>query len=221
MQILLASKYLLAYNALLKKTEKQKPSRKSTAVRRQEIISAAMQILTTDGARQFTAERLGAAVGLESGSIFRHFDSMEDILDGVVDRIEEIIFIDFPPKADNPLESLRIFFEARVNAIADHPEVSKLLLTSMLIPNGNNESRVKRLREFKLKSRRFVAKCLKKAKADGLLNKDISYEESSVLVLGCIYAIAHMSIGGEYKKADRKLTKRMWKILERTIAKKQ
>lgn len=205
----------------MKNTNKQKQSRKSTEVRQREIIEAAMQILTTEGARQFTADRLGTAVGLASGSIFRHFGSMDDILDGIVDRIEEIIFADFPPKADNPLESLRLFFEARVNAISEHPDVSKLLLTSMLIPNGNSESREKRLNEFKLRSRRFVAECLKKAKAEGLLNKDISYEESSVLVLGSIYAIGHMSVGGEYKKADKKLTKRIWKILERSIAKRQ
>lgn len=221
MQILLASKYLLAYIALMKKTEKQKQSRKPTEVRQQEIIDAAMKILTTEGARQFTADRLGAIVGLASGSIFRHFGSMEDILDGIVDRIEDIIFADFPPKADNPLESLRRFFEARVNAITEHPEVSKLLLTSMLIPNSKSEDREKRLREFKLKSRRFVAECLKKAEADGLLNKGISHEESGVLVLGAIYAIGHMSVGAGNKSTSRELTRRVWKIIERSISNRQ
>lgn len=202
----------------MKNTDKQKQARKSSEVRQREIIDAAMKILTTEGARQFTADRLGAMVGLASGSIFRHFGSMDDILDGIVDRIEEIIFADFPPKADNPLESLRLFFEARVNAITEHPQVSKLLQTSILIPNSNGELREKRLNEFKLRSRRFIADCLKRAKAEGLLNRDISYEESSVLVLGSIYAIGHMSIGGKYKKVDIKLIERIWNILERSIA---
>jgi len=214
---LLASKYLLAYIALMKNTDKQKQSRKSTEVRQVEIVDAAMKILTVEGARQFTADRLGAEVGLASGSIFRHFSSMEEILDSVVDRIEEIIFADFPPQADNPLESLRLFFEARVQAIVEHPEVSKLLLTSILIPNGNNSDRERRLTEFKLRSRHFVKDCLKQAKTDGLLSRDVSHEESSVLILGAIYAVGHMAIGVTQNRTDRDLIKRIWNLLERSL----
>lgn len=203
----------------MKNTDKQQQSRKTTEVRQQEIIDAAMLILTTEGARQFTAERLGAAVGLASGSIFRHFGSMEKILDRIVDRIEEIIFADFPPQADSPLERLRLFFEARVEAITKHPEVSKLLINSMLIPNSNSEDREKRLDEFKLRSRRFVADCLKNAKVDGLLSQEISYEESSILVLGSIYAIGHMGINAKRKKSNGTLAMRIWSILEKSLTK--
>jgi AcrR family transcriptional regulator len=214
---LLASKYLLAYIGVMKKKYKQRQTRKPTAVRRQEIINVGMRILTSEGARQFTADRLGSEVGITSGTVFRHFSSMDEILDAIVDRIEAIIFADFPPKADNPLESLRLFFEARVKAISEHPEISKLLLTSMLIPNNGSEDREKRLVEFKLRSRHFVADCLKKAKADGLLGQDISYEESSILVLGSIYAIGHMGISAKKKKSDGTLSKRIWRILETTL----
>ena len=201
----------------MKKIDKQKQSRKPTKIRRQEIINAGMHILTSEGARQFTADRLGTAVGITGGTIFRHFGSMEEILDAIVDRIEDIIFADFPPRADNPLECLRLFFEARVRAITEHPEVSKLLLTSMLIPNGSSENREKRLREFKLRSKRFVIDCLKKAKADGLLANDISHEESSVLVLGAIYAIGHMGASAKGVPGKGDLTNRIWHILQRSL----
>lgn len=204
----------------MKKTEKQKQPRKSTEIRRQEIVDAAMKILTTEGSRQFTAERLGAEVGLASGSIFRHFNSMEEILDSIVDRIEEIIFTDFPPKADTPLQSLRLFFEARVQAIIEHPEISKLLLTSIPIPSGKNSNRESRLTEFKLRSRRFVAGCLKQAEAAGQLGQDISHEEGAVLVLGAIYAIGHMAIGVSRKRTDKDLTKRIWHLLESSLTNK-
>ncbi len=201
----------------MRKTDEQKRSRKPTKIRRQEIIDAGMHILCSEGARQFTADRLGAAVGITGGTIFRHFGSMEEILDAIVDRIEEIIFADFPPNVDNPMERLRLFFEARVQAITEHPEVSKLLLTSTLIPNGSSEDREKRLIEFKLRSRRFVIDCLKSAEADGLLAYDISHEESTVLVLGAIYAIGHMgaSTMGGAGKGD--LANRTWHILKRSL----
>lgn len=204
----------------MKRTDKQKKSRKPTEVRRQEIINAAMQILTAEGARRLTADRLGAAVGIASGTIFRHFVSMEEILDGIVDTIEEIIFKGFPPPSDNPMESLRLFFESRVKAISEHPEVSRLLLTSTLIPNSGNKNRENRLREFKLRSRRFVVDCLKNSKAEGLLAQDISPEDSSVLILGAIYAIGHMGIGTDEEMSDGDLAHRVWRILERSLTQK-
>ena len=201
----------------MKHTDKQKQTRKPTAVRRQEIIDAGMRILTSEGARQFTADRLGLEVGITSGTVFRHFVSMDEILDEIVNRIEEIIFEDFSPKAESPLECLRIFFEARVKAITEHPEVSKLLLTSMLIPNGSNQNREKRLREFKIRSRSFVNDCLKKARTKGTLAKEITPEEGSILVLGAIYAIGHMGISVEKQKKDGDLATRIWRILESSL----
>lgn len=203
----------------MKNADNQKLSRKPTEIRQQEIVDAAMQILATEGARQFTADRLGKAVGLASGSIFRHFSSMEEILDGVVDRIEEIIFADFPPNDSNPLERLRRFFDKRAHAIIEHPEMSKLLLTSMLIPQGCGETREKRLLEFKAKTKSFVTNCLREAKKDGLLVADISHEESTILVFGAINAIGQMVISKEGLKGKGNLIDRVWSLLERTIKK--
>ena len=210
---------MLVYIQSMKNTDKQKQSRKPTAIRQLEIVDAAMQILATEGARQFTADRLGEAVGLASGSIFRHFSSMEEILDGVVNRIEEIIFEDFPPSDSNPLERLRRFFDKRAHVIIEHPEVSRLLLTSMLIPQGCSETRVKRLLEFKAKTKSFVTNCLKEAKKDGLLAADILLEESTILVFGTINAIGQMVISKEGFKGKDNLIDRVWSLLERTIKK--
>jgi AcrR family transcriptional regulator len=216
-KITIASKYLLAYIRFMNRITKQKQSRKPTEIRRHEIIDAGMRILTSEGARHFTADRLGAEVGIASGTIFRHFNSMEEILDAIVDRIEELIFESFPPQSDNPLECLRLFFEARVQAITEHPEVSKLLTTSMLIPNGTTGSREKRLRQFKLRSKRFVIDCLIKAETNGLLAKGISYEESSILVLGAIYAIGHMGIKPKGDQNRNILATRIWRVLEKSL----
>ncbi len=203
----------------MRNVENQKQSRKPTEVRQQEIVDASMQILATEGSRQFTADRLGDAVGLASGSIFRHFNSMEEILDGVVDRIEEIIFADFPPKDSNPLDRLRRFFEKRVHTIIEHPKMSRLLLTSMLIPHGCNKVREKRLLEFKRKTRGFVMDCLKEARVSGLLAADISHEESTILIFGTITAIGQMVISKEGFNGKDDLIDRVWSLLERTIKK--
>ena len=194
-----------------------KQRRKPTQVRRQEIIEAGIRILTSEGARQFTADRLGAEVGITGGTIFRHFASMDAILDAIVYQIEMVIFENFPPQADDPLESLRLFFEARVYVISRQPEISELLLTDVLIPNANAEYRQERLKEFKLRSRRFVMDCLRKASKSGLLAEDVHPEEGATLVLGCIYALAHMGYGTGTAKGRSDMARRMWRIVEKAL----
>jgi AcrR family transcriptional regulator len=201
----------------VRRTRKSIPSKKSTDVRQREIIDAAMRILTSDGARQFTAERLGKEVGLASGSIFRHFSSLEEILDGVVDRVEEIMFTAPLSRGDSPLETLRLFFEFRVLAIHEHPEVSRLLLTSILIPKGKKSTRDRRLREFRLRSRQIIRDCLKEAREEGSLSKGIHLEAATMLVLGAIYAIGHLPAGSNQGNIDSSLIRHIWHLLERSL----
>lgn len=192
-------------------------TRKSTDIRRTEIVDAGMRILAIEGARQFTAERLGAMVGITGGSIFRHFDSMEEILDAIVDRIEEIIFAGFPPQADDPLSALRQFFEHRVRAIREHPEISRLLLSENLIPGAHSSAREKRLREMKRRSRQFVIDCLSAASDRGRLDADVGPEEGALVVLGALHAIAHSRPRpGERKDQSQRVAK-VWSILERAL----
>lgn len=203
----------------MEKDDRSVQTRKPTQVRRVEIIEAGMRILSSEGARRFTTNRLGRAVGITGGTIFRNFGSMDEILDAIVDRIEEIIFADFPPRAEDPLESLRQFFEARVNVIANQPEISKLLTTDALIPNANADHRQQRLREFKRRSQHFVTDCLKGALAGGLLAKGVNPEEAGILVLGSIHAIGHMGGRARKPKDIRGTAHRSWVMIERALRK--
>lgn len=215
----LDSKYLLAYIPGMSVNDRPIKERKPTQVRRLEIIEAGMRILTTEGARQFTADHLGKSVGITGGTIFRHFRSMDEILDAIVDQIEEIIFADFPPQSDEPLESLRQFFETRVKVISNQPAISKLLVSEGLIPNAKSEHRQKRLREFKRRSRRFVMDRLKDAHTKGLLACDVNPEEGGILVLGAIYAIGHMGLRSRGTRNMDGLAQRTWGMIERSLRK--
>ena len=156
-------------------------------------------------------------MGISGGTIFRHFGSMDEILDAIVDRIEAEIFADFPPEADDPLESLRLFFEHRVLVMSSRPAISKLMQTNALVPSAHAEYRQERLGEFKQRSRRFVVDCLNDAGKRKLLSKDVNPEEAVIFVLGCLYAIGHMGIGTGTAKSAAELAQRTWRLLEKTL----
>jgi len=187
--------------------------RRPTDVRQAQIVDAAMRIIASRGSRKFTAKLLGTEVGVTGGAIFRHFRTMDEIVEAVVGRIEEILFKDFPPEAADPIERLGIFFQNRVRAVVDNPHVSRLLLSDHLAQAGG-KTQAKRLGEFKRRSRDFVLECLSEAQESGMLFGGVGPEEGTILVLGAIFALAHYRTGIPDKKEVERVSARIWNIIE-------
>ena len=188
----------------------RKQVRKSTGIRQVQIVDAAMRIIASKGPRKFTAELLGARVGITAGAIFRHFKNMDAIIEAIVGRIEEILFEGFPPEAADPIERLGIFFQHRVRTIVTHPHVSRILLSDHL-------AQARRLEEFKRRSRDYVFKCLREASESGLLRGEAGPEEGTVLVLGVIFALAHSITRVPDPRKVEHLASRVWRIIESTL----
>jgi len=212
----LVSKHILTYNDAVHHRKTPKQQRRSTDVRQVQIVDAAMRIIASKGARKFTAELLGREVGVTSGAIFRHFKSMEVIVDAAVDRMEAILFEDFPPKAADPIERLGIFFQRRVQAIVANPHISRMLLSDHLAQAGGRDQ-TKRIVEFKRRSRAFVFECLQEARRSGMLLGETGPEEGTILVLGSILALAHSGTRVPDKREVGRLSGKVWAVIESTL----
>ena len=62
---------------------------------RRRILRAALRLIDRDGLEALSMRRLGAALGFEAMSLYRHFASKEAVLDGVVELLTEQIEV--PP----------------------------------------------------------------------------------------------------------------------------
>ena len=91
--------------------------RKPGADRRREIADAALRVIAEHGLGRFTALAVAEAVGLTDAALFRHFASMDAIVLGAIDRVEEHLFEGFPPEGADPLELGAIAQE--IQGIAD------------------------------------------------------------------------------------------------------
>jgi AcrR family transcriptional regulator len=184
-----------------------------------QIVDAAMRIIATKGSRRFTAELLGAEVGITGGAIFRHFKSMEAIVDAVIDRMETILFEGFPPEAADPMERLGEFFRHRVRAIVSHPNVARLLLSDHLAQAGSR-THARRIEAFRRRSRSFVFQCLCEARDSGILNGEVEPEEGTILVVGSMLALAHAKIRVPKTREVGQLAHKVWKTIEILFRKK-
>ena len=175
-----------------------------------------MRIIASQGTRRFTAELLAAKVGVTGGAIFRHFKTMDDIIEAVVGRIEEILFEGFPPEASDPIERVGIFFQRRVRVIVTNPHISRMLLSDQLAQLGGR-TQAKRIEGFKQRSHDFIFGCLREANKSGLLKGGVSPEEGTILVQGCIFALAHSRTRVLDTKEVERLSPRVWSIIESTL----
>lgn len=205
------SRYLPCF-AHMSDEKQEKQERKPTDVRQREIVDAALRIIAMEGSRHFTAKNIATEIGITSGAIFRHYETMGAIADAVVDRMESILFEGFPPDDPDPLRRLELFFKDRVRVILRYQHVAHLLLSDHLKQTAGSE-RALRVEAFKVRTRDFVKDCLTSAFEQGRLMA--GPEESSVLVLGAIFALAHASTGPGAGKELEPLSQRIWPLLER------
>jgi AcrR family transcriptional regulator len=188
-------------------------SRKPAVSRRREIADAALKVIAEQGLARFTSKAIALEVGVSDAALFRHFATKEEIVLAVIDRVEEVLFEDFPPAGADPIERLGLFFRRRIQVTREHPGVARLVGSEQLAQAAPPEG-VARVTGFRERSRSFVRGCLAEAHRAGLLAGGVGPEEASVLVLGALLALAHAPPG---LRPRATLPERVWGVLERTL----
>lgn len=163
--------------------------RRPTADRQREIADAALALIARDGLGKFTSATLALEVGLTNGALFRHFAGMDQIVTAAIDRAEEVLFEHFPPAHEDPLERLGAFVCDRIDAMRKHPGVLRIVYSNELA-QAAGEAGAARVREFKRRSLAFIRGCLQEASERGMLIDGVAPKDLTVVVTGCIMAMA-------------------------------
>jgi len=165
--------------------------RKPTAERRREVVAAALRIIGGEGVTHLTTSRLAAEVGLSTGALFRHFQSLEDILleaarTGAA-RLEET----YPPQGFPARERLSLLLRNRAELLGEEPGLAWLLLSEqarLILPPPAVALLAAQVR----RSRRFLMATLREGMAAGTLRDDIDPGDLLALVSGTLLAAVGM-----------------------------
>jgi AcrR family transcriptional regulator len=82
--------------------------RRTTAVRRKQIVSAARRLIIKQGAEHVTVRRIASEVGITEAAVYRHFKSKKDILRLLLDDIELTLVADIASSRKNGIDSLDV-----------------------------------------------------------------------------------------------------------------
>lgn len=163
--------------------------RRSSEVRQVELADAALRLIATKGIAALSTRALADEVGLTTGAIFRHFATIDAVLEAVVDRVESVLDSTFPADDGPAFERLEAFVEARSSAVAGQLGILRLILSEqfqLALPARAS----KRLQGCVEKTRAFVTSCLKAAQKEGVVRDDVSATEAARIVMGTIQMVA-------------------------------
>ena len=162
--------------------------RKPSSVRRREIAEAALRVIGEQGAPSLTTATLAEEVGLTPGALFRHYASVDDILDAAVDFAIEAVDGTFPSGELAPVERLRAMALARVGLVGSTPGIAWLLLSNQVflsIPDGA----VARLRALVRRSRAFLLAAFEEGIACGSLRPGLAPATMLPIFTGTVHSL--------------------------------
>lgn len=175
-------------------------TRRTTELRQVELTDAALRLIATKGIAALTTRNLAAEVGLSTGAIFRHFASLDALLDAVVRRVELVLEGTFPDAGLPPVERLERFITARSTAVGERLGILRLMLSEqflLALPEGGSA----RLSECVRRTRAFVLACLKDAQSAGAIRDDRTPETLVPIVVGTVQMLALSPLRGAEREA--------------------
>jgi AcrR family transcriptional regulator len=95
---------------------------------KERILDAALRLADSDGVEALTMRRIADEIGSSPMSLYRHVESRDEILRGLVDRALEPVALDADPGAPWD-EQLREIFTGVHRSLLEHPGLIAILAT--------------------------------------------------------------------------------------------
>lgn len=170
-----------------------------TKVRREQIAQAALALIASKGVNGLNMAGLARQVGLGTSSLYRHFQSKDQVLDAVVDLLRERLLGNVQRAAQEataPIEQLRRLLAMHIRLILEYQAIPRLFFSGDLYA-GHPERKAKLYAVVKSYLGE-VAGIIRRGQQEGSVRPDLDADAVSVVFLGLIQPTAilwHLSDG--------------------------
>jgi AcrR family transcriptional regulator len=192
--------------------------RKSTHIRKGEIVQAAFEVLGKAGVRALTITAIAKAAGMSEANIYRHFKGKDDIYSSLVDFIGFEVMgkaAAIAAGSRRPCEKLETIFFSHMALIEEHPGMPRMIFSED-IRLGNKklgEKISQRLRGYVETLAGIIAAGIE----EGDFRQGLSPRETALTFLGLIQSTAlRWTIGSEsfdFRDEARKLWSNLMQLV--------
>ena len=192
-------------------------SRKTTEIRREEILRAALFIVEQQGLDNLNTNAIAALIQLVPSAIYRHFKNKEEIIAALIDFIGERLQQNLQQattQEGTALERLKSLFELHVKLLQEEPAIPRILYF-LISSERNQELKKKMLAEIDA----YVyetKKLLLQGKKAGEINPAVYVAAAAMMFLGMIQPLVILS--QENKDVLDEYPQKLWQCYQRAIA---
>ena len=196
-------------------------NRKSTAIRRQQIVDIIRSIISSKGIEHVTISEIAKKIGTTKGAIYRHFKSKRDILSLLIDNIEETLMeaVDNALVEKDPIQNLKNILLAQLTLAKNRRETSFVVIMGAL-QFGDPFIRKKILKLIQKYLKR-IEKLILNAIELALLKKDVTPKMSAIVFMGLIQSTITVWSYKNFNFVPEKVHSQLWDIYRKGIGIKQ
>jgi len=166
-------------------------TRRPGTQRREQIAAAVLEIIGKRGLTSLSTATLARQVGLSSGGLFRHFASLEEIMEEATRMAVEMLEATFPEPELPPIERIRTLGLNRIELLGANPGLTWLLMSQQAYLTLPPTS-VTKLRAVVRHSKRFLLAAIRQGATEGSIRSDLEPEALLVTILGTVHALIGM-----------------------------
>jgi AcrR family transcriptional regulator len=115
--------------------------KKSTRVRKEEIVQAALGVVGKRGVRSLTISAIAESAGMSEANIYRHFSGKDDILLAMADFIGSSLMgkaATIAAGSRKPMEKLETIFFSHVALITEHSGIPRFVFSDDIHSSHKN-----------------------------------------------------------------------------------
>lgn len=196
--------------------------RRSSAIRREELVDNARKIIATQGMDKLTTKHLAQTVGITEGAIYRHFDSKDDILYELIEDINDTlaqICDKAKQSSDSALGNLEALLREHLSSVERRRGVSFLIISEVL--RNDNPRLRRRMQEVINDYLDKVGGVVDEGINQGEIDRSIERSAAAIAFFGLIQATVTL---WHFTTAELPITERhqaLWQIMKRGVAARQ
>lgn len=161
--------------------------KKSTHVRKEEIVQAALEVVGNKGIRALTISAIANSAGMSEANIYRHFSGKDEIYSALADFIGSSVMgkaATIAGGSKKPLEKLETIFFSHINLITEHPGIPRFVFSDDIHLGQRNLADTLALRIGNYIE--TITGVIAAGIAEGELKQGLSPRETALTLLGMI-----------------------------------